>query len=141
MATKRHRLTTPQIVVLIVIIASMFIVIAMSIFALLFKPENTVKAKISELSSDYYENYLYQNFDFNNFSSEELANFMQKYENKGLTAITLRQILLHDYQKNAEFAPLLKKYCDEDSTYVKFYPEPPYSKTSYRTEYTYSCDF
>ncbi|MBR2795489.1 hypothetical protein IKE13_00305 [Candidatus Saccharibacteria bacterium] len=141
MASKKHRFTTPQIVVLIVIVLSMVAVIAAAICTVFLKPENTVKDKISELSADYYENYLYEKFDFSNLSPEDYLDFMQKYEKTGLTATTLRQLLLYDHQKNAEFAPLLKKYCDEDTTYIKYYPEHPYSKTSYRVEYTYSCEF
>ena len=141
MTSRKTRFTTPQIIIFIIIVLSMIAVIVTTICAVVFKPENTVKDKISELSADYYENYLYQKFDFDDISSEDLANFMQKYEKTGLTATTLRQLLLYDHQKNAEYAPFLKKYCDEDTTYIKFYPEHPYSKTSYRVEYTYSCEF
>lgn len=141
MTTKRQRFTKPQLITIIVIILCMLSVITAVIYNLFSKPENIVKAKISEISSDYYENYLYKNFNFEKYSSEDLANFMQKYENVGLTTTTLRQLLLYDHQKNADVAPLLKKYCDENTTFIKFYPEQPYSKTSYRVEYTYSCEF
>lgn len=141
MTTKRQRFTKPQLIIIIVIILCMLSVITAVIYNLFSKPENIVKAKISEISSDYYENYLYKNFNFEKYSSEDFANFMQKYENVGLTTTTLRQLLLYDHQKNADVAPLLKKYCDENTTFIKFYPEQPYSKTSYRVEYTYSCEF
>lgn len=141
MTTKRQRFTKPQLIIIIVIILCMLSVVTAVIYNLFSKPENIVKAKISEISSDYYENYLYKNFNFEKYSSEDLANFMQKYENVGLTTTTLRQLLLYDHQKNADVAPLLKKYCDENTTFIKFYPEQPYSKTSYRVEYTYSCEF
>ena len=141
MVAKKHHFTIPQIIIFIIITAAMIAVIVSVVCIFLFKPENTVKAKISELSSDYYENYLYQSLDPNSLSSEEFSKSMQKYEKTGLTITTLRQILLYDHKKNAKDAPFLKKYCDEDSTYIKYYPEYPYSKTSYRTEYTYSCEF
>jgi len=141
MTTKRQRFTKPQLIIIIVIILCMLSVITAVIYNLFSKPENIVKAKISEISSDYYENYLYKNFNFEKYSSEDFANFMQKYENVGLTTTTLRQLLLYDHQKNADVAPLLEKYCDENTTFIKFYPEQPYSKTSYRVEYTYSCEF
>lgn len=141
MTTKRQRFTKPQLIIIIVIILCMLSVVTAVIYNLFSKPENIVKAKISEISSDYYENYLYKNFNFEKYSSEDLANFMQKYENVGLTTTTLRQLLLYDHQKNADVAPLLKKYCDENTTFIKFYPEQPYSKNSYHIEYTYSCEF
>ena len=141
MATRKKRFTTPQKVVLVIIILSMITVIVSAVCIFLFKPENTVKAKISELSADYYENYLYPSFNFEGLSSEELSDFMKKYETNGLTAVPLRQLLLYDHQKNADAAPLLKKYCDEDATLIRVYPEPPYSKTSYHIDYIYACEF
>ncbi len=138
---KRRRFSTPQIITLTVIIISMVIVVTATICSIVFKPEKVVKAKISKISADYYENFLYQSFDFDHASSEDYENFIQRYEKTGLSTTTLRQLLLHDHQKNADIAPLLKKYCDEDTTFIRFYPEYPYSKTSYRVEYSYSCDF
>ncbi len=141
MASKKKSFSTPQIIVFIIIILSMLTVIIAAVCTLVFTPENIVKTKISELSADYYENYIYEKFDFSDPSSENLVNFIQKYEENGLTITTLRQLLLYDHQKNADVAPFLKKYCDEDTTFINFYPEHPYSKTSYRIEFVYSCEF
>ncbi|MBR3328934.1 hypothetical protein IKG29_00145 [Candidatus Saccharibacteria bacterium] len=138
---KKRRFSTPQIIVLVTIIVNMFIVVTVLICSFIFKPEVIIKNKISELASDYYENYLYKNFDTDDITQEQLIESIQKYKDSGLPVTTLRQILLYDHQKNADSAPLLKKYCDENSTFIKFFPEYPYSKTSYRIEYTYSCEF
>ncbi|MBR3230763.1 hypothetical protein IKF73_01910 [Candidatus Saccharibacteria bacterium] len=135
---KKRRFSSPQIIIIVIIGASMVAVIIATICSLIFKPENLVKAQISALATDYYENYLYPSFDQN---SPNFNDFMQKYETTGLTITTLRQILLHDHQKNVTAAPFLKEHCDENSTFIKFYPEYPYSKTSYHVEYSYSCDF
>ncbi len=132
-----------QKLILSIIMAAVLIVIIVLISAFFFKPENIVKSKISAIASDYYENYFYERL-INSETYQEVGNIekvMEKYQDSGLSPLNLRQLLLYDNQKNADSAPLLKKYCNEENTYVKFYPEPPYSKTSYRAEYTYSCNF
>ena len=142
MARKQKKsFTKPQIIVLIIIGLSMLAVIVATICAFLFRPENLVKNEISEISADYYENYLYEKFNSYDYSPEELASFLQKYQETGITTTSLRQLLLYDHQKHADSAPLLKKYCNENKTYVKYFPEPPFSKTSYRADITYSCEF
>lgn len=141
--SKKHCFTNSQKTIICVIIAAMIAVVVALVCSFLLKPEDLVKSKISELSRDYYENHLYQNFisENSNISDEKLAETMSKYEEHGLASVILRQILLYDHQKNADVAPMIKEYCDEDHTTIKFYPEPPYTKTSYHIEYKYSCEF
>ena len=117
---------------IIAIIAVIVISAVCGIF--LFSNERQVKNQISALANEYYENYLYQD---NLASSADLA----KYESYGFAPITLRQLLLYDNQKNSGFAPYLTKYCDENTTTIKFYPDAPYGRRDYHTDYTYSCEF
>ena len=99
--------------------------------------ERLVKSKISNLASDYYENFFYEN-SILNIPEEKLSTTLEKYSTTGFSIVTLRQLLLYDNEKQSDY---LLTYCDENSTYVKFYPITPYNQTSYRTEFTYSCDF
>ena len=141
--SKKPHYNPIQKIILSIIFAVIIIVAITLIVAIFLKPENLVKSKISSLASDYYENYFYENL-INSEKYNQINNLdeiMGKYQQSGLSSLTLRQLLLYDNQKNSDVAPFLKKYCNEENTYVKFYPEPPYSKTSYRTEYTYSCNF
>ena len=141
MISRKKSINPSKLIILIIIIGCMIAVVVATICSFIFTPENKVKSIISDLASDYYENHLYASFDFDNADQETKNQFMKKYENRGLTATTLRQLLLYDHKKNADVAPLLKKYCDENSTYIKIFPEYPFSKTSYRIEYIYSCEF
>ena len=128
---------------LTVIGVSIFIVALTILSSILFSPERVTKNQISQLASEYYENYFYAKLITANpsITTKELEEILGKYQTSGLAAIPLRQLLLYDNQKNAASAPKLEKYCDTNNTYMKFYPEPPYSKTSYHTEYFYSCNF
>ncbi|MBR2998489.1 hypothetical protein IKF34_01800 [Candidatus Saccharibacteria bacterium] len=140
---KATKFTHPQKIALAAISISMFVVFLSILSSVLFSPERTTKNLLSKLASEYYENYFYAKFiDANpSITTKELEDILGKYQTSGLAAIPLRQLLLYDNQKNAASAPKLEKYCDTNNTYMKFYPEPPYSKTSYRTEYFYSCNF
>ena len=120
-----------------VIFTSMLLVILFTVFAILYRPDNIVRYKINNLATDYYENYYYNQFA----DRDDLEEIMQKYTERGFSRITLRQLLLHDYEKNLETANYLRKYCDENKTYLYIFPDPPFTKTSYHIEYYYACDF
>ena len=140
---RKRQFFTPKNVIIMVIILAMITVVIGLVFAIYTKPENLVKSKISALATDYYENYLYQEYAATSASSstEDLAKVMSKYEEYGISPLALRQILLYDYQKNANTITLVQKYCDENRTSIKYFPEPPYSQNSYHIEYSYACDF
>ena len=131
-----------KIVLSIILIATIIVVVA-AVTPLFYNKQKSVESQISSLATDYYENYFYKNLssseDFTKI--EDLDSAMEKYRTHGFAAVTLRQLLLYDNQKNANYTDFLTKYCDENSTSVRFYPEPPYDKTSYHAEYTYSCAF
>ncbi len=129
--------------ILTVISLAMLTVVIATICIFIFKPENVVKSKISDLSSNYYENFLYKNIISSEayLESKDLNAIMEKYKETGFAAVTLRQLILFGTQKDSDLSSLLKEYCNENETSVKFYPEAPYTQSSYRTEYAYSCNF
>lgn len=129
----------PKIILAIIVAAALAAIIAI-VCLFLLRPEHQAKLQISALASDYYENFFYETmFESDNFSGDP-AKALQKYESSGLESVTLRQLLLID-QSNTDTSDYLLKYCDENATSVKFFPESPYSRTAYHTDYTYSCNF
>ena len=145
--TPRFRTTyifTPAKKIILTVIALTIIVVIIAIvYPLFFNDECLVKSQISTLATDYYENYFYPNYTSSTSYAQisDLDTAMAKYETYGFAPITLRQLLLYDDQKNTSHAAYLTEHCDENATLIRFYPEAPYSQTSYRTEYTYSCNF
>lgn len=129
--------------ILFVIIFAMFTVIVAVICAVFLNHEARVKSQISALAADYYENYFYESL-INSSKSQSDSNInsvMEKYNPAGLSPLTLSDLLTYDNQKNNRYAGFLSEYCDIDNTFIKLYPDPPYERTSYHAEYTYSCNF
>ena len=125
--------------IMITIISFLFtIVILLCISSIFLNPEARVKSKISKLASNYYESYIYENLK-NSDKVKDFEKTIENYKDYGFSNITLRQLIYFD--DNTETINFLKKYCDENKTYVKIYPEPPYSKTSYHIDYHYACEF
>jgi len=129
--------------VLSIILVVMVIIVISTFYAFFFTKEQKIKSSLSALASDYYENYFYENMvnseEFKKINNTETA--LSKYHDKGLTPISLNNLLLSNDQKNYEKYHFLTDYCDEEKTTVIFYPDPPYKRTSYHTEYTYTCNF
>ena len=117
-------------VILGVIFSIALIVIISVVTSYYSQPEKLVQSELESLSSEYYENYFYKDVTD--------SNALAKYEKSGLANITLRQLLLTEHQSATSN---LEKYCDINSTYVKFYPESPYKNTSYHTKFNYSCNY
>lgn len=132
-----------KFVILTVIGLQICIVIAAMLFALLYKHDNVVKSKLDSLARDYYENYLYDAFanSVQTSGNTTIEEVMEKHSARGLSRITLRQMLLHDAKGNADLAEYLRSYCNENKTYMQVFPDPPFDKTSYHIKYTYSCNF
>ena len=132
----------PKIILLIIILVAIAVVVAflVSIFT---SAEDSVKAKISSLTEEYYENYLYEGVINADGMSDQTTfeKTMQKYEEKGFGTVHLRQIFNYDNQKNSSYHDYITTYCDENKTYMKIYPEPPYERKSYHIDYHYSCNF
>ena len=118
---------------LFVIALAMLVVILALLFASFTKPEKVVMAKIEAITADYYENYFYDRIkDYSNLGS---------YTENGFSKVTLRQLLLFDSERHANDASLLNEYCDAEATYVRIYPEEPFTKTNYHVDYHYACTF
>lgn len=105
--------------------------------------ENVTKYRLSELASDYYENYFYEELTNSEAFKQNgsLETVMENYNKYGLPRIALKDLIVHGEQKTTPYAGYLTNRCDENDTFVKFYPDPPYEKTSYHFEYTYACNF
>ncbi len=127
--------------VLILIPALVVIIVFSVICANIFNPEHQIKSKLEALATNHYENIIYEKLVTSSNYSGDPETALSRNKDRGLPSYTLRQLLLEDQVKTADAAEYLLKYCDENATTVKFYPEPPYERTSYRVEYTYSCNF
>ena len=130
-------------VILIVIILAMLSVATGTLAYFFIKPEpdTTGKNYLTELATDYYENDFYNMILKIDTSTQSLAEKLDHYSRAGFAEVYLRQLLIfkgNEHQKAAEY---LKKHCDENRTYVQYYPEPPYGRKNYHVEYVYSCDF
>ena len=127
--------TPVQKITLAIIILATLSVLAALICSIIFNPERMVKSTLSRLATEYYEDYFYPHL------SSDPAQALEKYTNTGLAKVTLRQLLLYDDEKNAEYQSLFDKYCDINNTSVQFFPIAPFGQSDYRIDYTYSCNF
>ncbi len=129
-------------ILIVILILSIAVIVAL-ISTYFYDNKKIVKSKIVEITRDYYENYFYEQL----VGSEQFKqrdNFeeaMEKYHVGGLNPLSLRDLLIYDNKKNSEFEEFLTKYCDKDTTTVRIFPDPPYDRTSYHAEFTYSCNF
>lgn len=131
------------LIVLIVIVILIITVITFTLSLLFHNPEKAIKDQLNALSKDYYENHLYESLTAVQESTNSVSfnKTMEKYQKYGFGTVHLRQMLSYDSQTNPSRAELIAKYCDENKTYAKFYPEPPFNRDSFRVEFTYSCNF
>ena len=143
--SKHHsRHSIPRIITIITIIIATLSVASLSIYYLLAPtPEEIALSRLDQLASNYYEQYFYDKFaNSANFQSlENVDSAMDKYVKTGFSKVTLRQLAIHDRTTASPISDQPLEYCDEESTFVIFYPEPPFERTSYHTEFTYSCAF
>ena len=134
----------PRIITLITIVFATISVVSISIYYLLAPtPEETTLSQLNQLASNYYEQYFYDKFA-NSEAFKSLANVdsaMDKYIKTGVPRVTLRQLVIYNQSATKPLSNQVLKYCDEESTFVIFYPESPFERTSYHTEFTYSCAF
>lgn len=127
--------------ILTVIIFSMLIVILAVLFVIFNDPEKLVKQKITDITTDYYENYYYPSLIGNAADEDSLSDIMTPYVTPGFATISLRQLLLFDNERFAKTATFVKQYCDENKTFAHIYPDPPFGKKNYHIDYIYSCAF
>ena len=128
-------------IILSTIFIVIFIVVVAVISSFLLTPERRVKASIDSLASNYYENYIYKNLISSPKYSGDINGTMQKYIERGFAPVPLRQIISFSQTTESDSAKLIEEYCDINRTFVKFYPDAPFSSTAYHIDYTYSCEF
>lgn len=114
-----------------IIISATIIILFAIIFSYFANPERVVKKNIERLATTYYEKNLYEAIT----DKENLS----KYTETGLSRVQLRTLLINVADEKT--ANMIKKYCDENASIIQYFPEEPFSKNSYHTEYTYSCSF
>ncbi|MBQ3263681.1 hypothetical protein IJH06_01015 [Candidatus Saccharibacteria bacterium] len=126
-------------VIFVVIILAMLIVILATLLSHFSDPERLVKTRIEDIAADYYENYFYTKIE--SYTSQPTEKILESYKDKGTQKYSLDYLLLFDGERHSDSAAVLTKYCDENDTYVKYFPVEPYGKTDYRAEITYACIF
>lgn len=138
-----HPSTFAGKVVLVVILLAFFAVIAATISSIFSSPERMVKSRLDSLASDYYEKYYYEHLSNSEHfkSGDNLDAIMDKYVKAGFSPVTLRELTLQNPSLSKSEIEYVLKYCDEDATRVTIYPESPFKRTSYHTEFTYACTF
>ena len=128
-------------IILIVIVLAMLSVGAGALTYLFAKPEFIGKDGLAKLATDYYENDFYDTILQIDTSSQPLAERLERYSKIGFAEVYLRQLLILKGEKYQKAATYLKKHCDENRTYVRYYPDSPYGRKDYHIEYAYSCNF
>ena len=127
--------TPARKITLVVIIMAAVVVVVAIIWAVFFNPERIAKAQISSLANQYYEDFFYPNLAI---EPDKMATVLAGYTGTGFAKVSLRQLIL---ASSEDVTDELSQYCDDDSTYVQFFPIEPFGKTDYHVNYTYSCSF
>lgn len=116
--------------IIAVICLAIITVIIAALCKFLLNDEKISKDSMNAMAAKYYENSLYESLT---------SDVMDKYSQRGFAPVYLRQLLIDESDQST--VNLIRKHCDENTTSVKFYPDPPYDKKSYRMEFQYDCDF
>ena len=124
-----------------VILLAMLAVILALLTSIFTNPESLVTHRIESITADYYENYFYPRIEAYGTTDKSLSEILSSYTDTGFSKVTLYQLLLFDSERYASSAALLTDYCDPESTYVKIYPTAPFTKSDYRVDYYYACNF
>ncbi|MBQ1373476.1 hypothetical protein IIY66_01570 [Candidatus Saccharibacteria bacterium] len=121
-------------------------VVAVSIYTLInLHPTDTtgtIQSYISTLSATYYEDYFFPDLEssIRAHTSSDISEILSEYTDTGFAKVPLRQILLHTDTSIVDTS-LITDHCDTNTTLVHFFPEPPFTATSYHTSYDYACNF
>ena len=115
------------------------IMVAVSIFVTVyFNPEAVAKRKFEFLARTYYEDYYYDKF-VSELPEEKFEEEMATFSKTGYSPILLRQLLLYNNRKYADY----EKYftgdykCDKSKTAAKIYPREPFGKDDYEIEFNF----
>lgn len=139
-SSRNRSLPIKNIVLTIIILVTITIGVAIAATFLL-QPERLVKQKVESIAANYYENVIYESMINSDQYSGNPADALEKYTVRGMTPITLRQILLLDEAISTDDDKYLRAQCDVNATSVRFFPDSPFSRTDYHVEYTYACNF
>ena len=132
------KIWSQKVVIAVIVLAALAVVVA-AICALKFDTKFQVESQIKYLAQNYYEEYYYPNLSPNDEMS--LEEVLAQFSESGLTAVSLRKLLLLAPAANDSMADYLREHCDENLTTVTYYPEEPYQHNSFQTEYSYACNF
>ena len=135
----RIKRDTAQTVIIGVILASMLVVIIGVIAYIFSKPERQVVWKIESLASNYYEKTFYPTLSESNPSTYKKS--LERYNETGTSPVALRRLLLSKSDVTTKESKYITSHCDENNTYVIFFPTAPYGEKDYRVEYQYACTF
>ena len=119
------------------------VMVGLSLFvSIYFDSERVAERKLAELATTYYETYYHEKFMKTidpDFKDEKL----ETYGRTGLQPVLLRQLLLYQNGKYAEYKQYFEKdgfNCDKNLTSATFYPVEPYGPKDYRVEYKLECE-
>ena len=141
-----HKLSLVQKIILSIILTVALSVITFSVYAIIhFRPTDTitlVKSYISSMSTDYYENYYFPSLEssIHDHGNSDISEVLSRYTDTGFSRVPLRQIISHVDYDEAALSQITER-CDTKSTFVHFFPDPPFTSTSYHVDYEYSCNF
>ena len=142
MTNTRFRFSFAQKTILTIIFTTIIAVIVFAIFALNSRNTINIESEISQMSAEYYEKYYFPDLEksIHEHSGSPLQNVLSEYTDTGFSRVPLRQIIAHTQSSRATI-DYISTHCDVNNTFVHFFPEEPFTSTSYHTSYTYSCNF
>ena len=145
--SKPHKLSLVQKITISSIITAALSVISISIYIVtnILPTTDTagvIESYIHNISADYYETYFFPDLasSIHSHSSSDISTVLSEYTDTGFAKVPLRQILLHS-NTDSSVTALISEYCDISFTFVHFFPESPFTATSYHSSYDYSCNF
>ena len=139
---KEGKLNVTKLVAFVVV--AVVIVVAAVIFGIkgTNNPEKVLTAKLSELGTDFYENFYYDQLGK---SQEEREETLKKFSDKGIKIDLDNLIRLNsDNSEDLKSIFVNKKTgssCDAKNTKVIIYPKEGYGKKDYKIETVLECGF
>lgn len=138
----RYRLNFAQILVLSIICIAVLTVTFFTVFTLSNRPTPIdAESEISTLASNYYETYYFPKLESSilSHSDSSLSDVLSNYTSTGFSKVPLRQILAHASSSPA-ITDYISQHCDTNATLIHYFPDPPFTATSYHVKYSYSCN-
>ncbi len=139
---KEGKLNVTKLVAFVVV--AVVIVVAAVIFGIkgTNNPEKVLTAKLSELGTDFYENFYYDQLGS---SQEEKEEVLKKFTDKGIK-VDLDNLMRVNSENSEELKELFinKKTgsaCDTKNTKVIIYPKENFGKNDYKIETVLECGF